>query len=99
MVAEGEDASGVAAVPVVLISYDDSASFLSEQRRVTFPLVSQYVTPMRRVSYSSFSPVASGRLKPEIVLPGDNIASTAAGAALRRAAASARGWWHSFGNI
>jgi len=65
-------------IPVVLVSYSDAAGLLDGGRLVTFPVISRGVTHEQRVPYSNFGTAAGGRMKPEIVLPGDQIASTSA---------------------
>lgn len=73
-------------IPTVLVPFGAADTLLAGGRRVTFPTVPRGLSPERRAPYSSFGAMQDGRTRPEIVFPGDNIASTAAaeGCALRR---------------
>jgi len=74
MVASGSAADGIT-LPVVLISHADGAKLLAGGQLLTFPVVPQKVDPHARAPYSKYGN-HGGRFKPEVVLPGDGIAST-----------------------
>lgn len=64
--------------PVMAVSKSHEAKLLAPGRRLTFPVVSQKIHPRRRVPYSRYG-TPEGRAKPEFVVPGDGISSTAVG--------------------
>lgn len=64
-------------VPVVLVSHADGNRLLQPGARLTFPVVSSAVMPHAKAPYSRYGPFA-GRIKPEVILPGDGITSAAA---------------------
>jgi len=66
-------------IPVVMMSHADAAELLSEDAVVTFPIISALVSSSRRAPYSSYGPLPDGRVKPEVILPGDSIEAAAAG--------------------
>mmetsp|Transcript_167119 Transcript_167119/g.536745 ORF Transcript_167119/g.536745 Transcript_167119/m.536745 type:complete len:973 (-) Transcript_167119:200-3118(-) len=74
-----DSGSSALRIPVVLISKEDAVLLLASRRLVSFPLVSAGLSPAARAPYSAFGAVAGGRARPEVVFPGDNIASTASG--------------------
>jgi len=63
-------------IPVVLVPHSYAAALSAFGARVTFPVLSRLATPASRAPYSAFGTVA-GRMRPDVVLPGDNIASVA----------------------
>jgi len=68
-------------LPVMMVSHSDGPRLLQIGARVTFPVISQKVKPQGQAPYSRHGPLSSGRLKPDVVLPGDGITSTSVGAA------------------
>eukprot|EP00931_Biecheleriopsis_adriatica_P119080 TRINITY_DN94359_c0_g1_i1.p1 TRINITY_DN94359_c0_g1~~TRINITY_DN94359_c0_g1_i1.p1 ORF type:complete len:924 (-),score=177.40 TRINITY_DN94359_c0_g1_i1:91-2862(-) len=64
-------------IPVVLVSNADGSRLLAPGQLLTFPVVAREVDPRRRVPYSCFSDSADSPPKPDIVMPGDGISSTA----------------------
>ncbi len=64
-----------------MISRIDGPRLLQIGARVTFPVISRSVKPQGQAPYSRHGPLSSGRLKPDVVLPGDGITSTSVGAA------------------
>mmetsp|Transcript_101235 Transcript_101235/g.179836 ORF Transcript_101235/g.179836 Transcript_101235/m.179836 type:complete len:961 (+) Transcript_101235:38-2920(+) len=74
MTSIGSDADGLT-LPVVLISHKDGEKLLATGKLVTFPVVPQKVDPHARAPFSKYGSHA-GRFKPEVVFPGDGIAST-----------------------
>eukprot|EP00930_Biecheleria_cincta_P045677 TRINITY_DN31482_c0_g1_i1.p1 TRINITY_DN31482_c0_g1~~TRINITY_DN31482_c0_g1_i1.p1 ORF type:complete len:915 (-),score=124.90 TRINITY_DN31482_c0_g1_i1:278-3022(-) len=77
MTPTGDEAAGLT-LPVALISHGDGPRLLGAGRLLTFPIVSSYVEPHRRAQYSKYGNSSDGRAKPEIIVPGDGILSTAA---------------------
>ena len=65
----------------MMISRTDGPRLLQIGARVTFPVISRSVKPQGQAPYSRHGPLSSGRLKPDVVLPGDGITSTSVGAA------------------
>ena len=68
-------------LPVMMVSHSDGPRLLQIGARVTFPVISRKVKPQGQAPYSRHGPLSSGRLKPDVVLPGDGITSTSVGAA------------------
>ncbi|CAE8681021.1 unnamed protein product [Polarella glacialis] len=71
------EATGLS-IPVVLVTNSDGPRLLVPGRLLTLPVISRQVDPHVRAPYSSYGPLSNGRIKPEVVLPGDGISSTAA---------------------
>lgn len=64
-------------LPVIMVSSTDGTHMLEPGARLTFPVVSTTVGPQARAPFSRYG--GSQRVKPEVVLPGDGISSTAVG--------------------
>lgn len=76
MTPTGNEAAGIT-LPVALISHSDGPRVLGAGRLLTFPVVSSHVEPHKRAPYSKFGSSSDGRAKPDIIMPGDGILSTA----------------------
>lgn len=61
------------AIPVILVPQDVAGQVGG--RLVTFPVLQQGISPLNVAPYSAFGSTTGGRVRPELVFPGDNIHS------------------------
>lgn len=62
-------------IPVLLAPDGSGDALLAAGRLLTLPMISKRVHPFGRAPFSAYGTLPDGRIKPEIVVPGDNIES------------------------